>query len=213
MSENILEVHGLTKEFAGVRALDNIEFSVEKGEIHALMGENGAGKSTLIKILTGLYKADAGQIIFDHEERKFTTVQSAQKAGVSTIYQELNMIPYLTVSENIFLGHYPYNQSGIDWKKMHEDAQALIDEVGIDIDVKKTLNNYSTAKQQIISIIRAVNFNCKLLIMDEPTSSLDTNEVEILFGIMDKMKAKGVSMIFISHSWMRSIRNVTESPY
>lgn len=199
MSENILEVHGLTKEFAGVRALDNIEFSVEKGEIHALMGENGAGKSTLIKILTGLYKADAGQIIFDHEERKFTTVQSAQKAGVSTIYQELNMIPYLTVSENIFLGHYPYNQSGIDWKKMHEDAQALIDEVGIDIDVKKTLNNYSTAKQQIISIIRAVNFNCKLLIMDEPTSSLDTNEVEILFGIMDKMKAKGVSMIFISH--------------
>ena len=199
MSENILEVHGLTKEFAGVRALDNIEFSVEKGEIHALMGENGAGKSTLIKILTGLYKADAGQIIFDHEERKFTTVQSAQKAGVSTIYQELNMIPYLTVSENIFLGHYPYNQSGIDWKKMHEDAQALIDEVGIDIDVRKTLNNYSTAKQQIISIIRAVNFNCKLLIMDEPTSSLDTNEVEILFGIMDKMKAKGVSMIFISH--------------
>lgn len=199
MSNNILEVHGLTKEFAGVRALDNIEFSVEKGEIHALMGENGAGKSTLIKILTGLYKADGGKIIFQGKERKFTTVLSAQKAGISTIYQELNMIPYLTVSENIFLGHYPYNKTGIDWKKMHEDAQILVDELGVDIDVKRPLNNYSTAKQQIISIIRAVNFNSRLLIMDEPTSSLDTNEVEILFGIMDKMKEKGVSMIFISH--------------
>lgn len=199
MNENILEVRGLTKEFAGVRALDNINFSVKNGEIHALMGENGAGKSTLIKILTGLYKADEGTIIFQGEERKFSGVQNAQKAGISTIYQELNMIPYLTVSENIFLGHYPYNKSGIDWKKMHEDAQRLIDEVGIDIDVKKPLNAYSTAKQQIISIIRAVNFNSKLLIMDEPTSSLDSHEVEILFGIMDKMKAKGVSMIFISH--------------
>lgn len=199
MNENILEVWGLTKEFAGVRALDNINFSVKNGEIHALMGENGAGKSTLIKILTGLYKADEGTIIFQGEERKFSGVQNAQKAGISTIYQELNMIPYLTVSENIFLGHYPYNKSGIDWKKMHEDAQRLIDEVGIDIDVKKPLNAYSTAKQQIISIIRAVNFNSKLLIMDEPTSSLDSHEVEILFGIMDKMKAKGVSMIFISH--------------
>ena len=199
MGGNILEVHGLTKEFAGVRALDNIEFSVKEGEIHALMGENGAGKSTLIKILTGLYRADAGTIIFQGEERHFTTVQSAQKAVISTIYQELNMIPYLTVSENIFLGHYPYNKTGIDWKKMHEDAQALIDEIGIDIDVRKPLNSYSTAKQQIISIIRAVNFNSRLLIMDEPTSSLDTNEVEILFGIMDKLKEKGVSMIFISH--------------
>ncbi len=199
MSENILEVHGLTKEFAGVRALDKIEFSVKEGEIHALMGENGAGKSTLIKILTGLYKADAGTIIFRGEERHFSTVLSAQKAGISTIYQELNMIPYLTVSENIFLGHYPYDRAGIDWKKMHEDAQSLIDEIGIDIDVRKPLNSYSTAKQQIISIIRAVNFNSKLLIMDEPTSSLDTNEVEILFGIMDRLKARGVSMIFISH--------------
>lgn len=199
MSDNILEVHGLTKEFAGVRALDGIEFSVKKGEIHALMGENGAGKSTLIKILTGLYRADSGTIIFQGEERRFTTVMSAQKAGISTIYQELNMIPYLTVSENIFLGHYPYNKSGIDWKRMDEDAQRLVDEAGIDIDVRKPLNTYSTAKQQIISILRAVNFNSRLLIMDEPTSSLDTNEVEILFGIMDKMKEKGVSMIFISH--------------
>ena len=141
MGENILEVRGLTKEFAGVRALDNIEFSVKEGEIHALMGENGAGKSTLIKILTGLYKADAGTIIFRGQERHFTTVLSAQKAGISTIYQELNMIPYLTVSENIFLGHYPYDKTGIDWKKMHRDAQKLIDDIGIDIDVEKPLNN------------------------------------------------------------------------
>jgi simple sugar transport system ATP-binding protein len=199
MNENILEIKNIKKTFTGVTALDDISLCVKKGEVHGLMGENGAGKSTLIKILTGLYKADAGKIVFNGEERFFNTALSAQQAGISTIYQELNMIPYLSVSENIFLGRYPRNKFGIDWKTMHRKAQELVDELHIDIDVTKPLNSYGTAKQQIISIIRAVSLKSKLIVMDEPTSSLDANEVKILFGIMDKLKEDGIAMIFVSH--------------
>ena len=199
MNENILEITDIRKTFTGVTALEDISFSVKRGEVHGLMGENGAGKSTFIKILTGLYKADSGKIVFDGEECSFHNALSAQQAGISTIYQELNMIPYLTVSENIFLGRYPKNKSGIDWKIMHKKAQELVDELKIDIDVTKSLNSYGTAKQQIISIIRAVSLKSKLIVMDEPTSSLDANEVKILFGIIDKLKADGIAIIFVSH--------------
>lgn len=192
-------MNNITKTFAGVTALNDVSFCVDRGDIHALMGENGAGKSTLIKILTGIHKADSGDIEFDGKKEVFTNALSAQHAGISTIYQELNMIPYLTVSENIFLGRYPKNKSGIDWKAMNEKAQALVDEIGVDIDVKMPLNTYGTARQQIISILRAISLDSKLIVMDEPTSSLDTKEVKILFGIMDQLKAKGVSIIFISH--------------
>lgn len=196
---NILQVKGLCKRFAGVRALDAVDFSVRHGEVHALMGENGAGKSTLIKILTGIYEADGGDITFDGKPCHFKNAQAAQQAGISTIYQELNMMPYLTVSENIFVGRYPKTKSGINWKNMHESAQKLVDDIQVDIDVTKPLNTYGTAKQQIISILRAVSMNSKMIIMDEPTSSLDSNEVEILFGIMDRLKAEGIAIIFISH--------------
>ena len=199
MSENIVEVHGITKEFTGVRALKGIDFSVRSGEVHALMGENGAGKSTLIKILTGLYQPTSGEIRFEGQKVTLPDVISAQKLGISTVYQELNMIPYLSVSENIFLGHYPMSGGGIDWKKMDEEAQRLIDEIGIDVDAKSPLRMYNTARQQLISIVRAVNFNCKLLILDEPTSSLDTKEVAILFDIVETLKKKGIAIIFISH--------------
>ena len=195
----ILNAKNITKRFAGVTALDRVNFSVEEGEIHALMGENGAGKSTLMKIITGLYSADEGTLEFVGKEHLFSNVLEAQKAGISTVFQELNMIPHLTVSENIFIGRYPTKNGNIDWKKMHQEAQHLIDEIGIDIDVRKKLNTYNTAKQQIISIIRAVNFESKLIILDEPTSSLDTHEVEILFDIMNKLKEKGTSIIFITH--------------
>lgn len=199
MSENILEIKGLTKRFSGVCALHDVSFSIKAGEVRALMGENGAGKSTLIKIITGLYSSDEGVITFDGENRTFHSVLEAQHAGISTVFQELNMIPYLSVSENIFLGRYPYRNGGIDWKSMHQQAQALVDELGVHIDVQKPLNFYNTAKQQIISIIRAVNFESKMIILDEPTSSLDTNEVELLFRVMDQLKEKGTAIIFISH--------------
>lgn len=199
MEENILELRNICKHFAGVTALDNVSISVRRGEVHALMGENGAGKSTLIKVLTGIQKADAGEIYFDGKKCFFPNALSAQHAGISTIYQELNMIPYLTVSENIFLGRYPMRHGGIDWRKMHEKAQELVDTLDIEIDVKKPLNTYGTAKQQIISILRAISLKAKLIVMDEPTSSLDSNEVDILFNIIDRLKSDGVSVIFITH--------------
>ncbi|HBF38982.1 MAG TPA: sugar ABC transporter ATP-binding protein [Firmicutes bacterium] len=199
MNDNILDIQNITKNFAGVKALDNVSFSVKRGEVHALMGENGAGKSTLIKILTGIYRADTGEIFFDEKKCVFPNALSAQHAGISTIYQELNMIPYLSVSENIFLGRYPMKREGIDWKTMNEKAQKLVDDIGVKIDARKPLNTYGTAKQQIISILRAISLESKLIVMDEPTSSLDTNEVDILFGIIDKLKKNGVAIIFISH--------------
>lgn len=196
---NILRLTDITKRFAGVCALDKVSFSIKRGEIHALMGENGAGKSTLIKIISGLYRADEGKLEFDGQQHVFDNVLEAQRAGISTVFQELNMIPYLTVSENIFLGRYPTRGGNIDWNRMHQEAQKLIDDLCVNIDVHKPLNTYNTAKQQIISIIRAVNFNSKLIILDEPTSSLDSNEVEMLFSIMNKLREKGTSIIFISH--------------
>lgn len=146
MEDYILEIKGLSKHFSGAKALDNVSLSIKRGEIHGLMGENGAGKSTLIKILTGIYSADKGEIIFDGKKVEFHNALSAQQAGISTVYQEVNMIPYLTVSENIFLGRYPMKQGGIDWRKMHKMAQELVDELGVSIDVKKPLSIYSTAK-------------------------------------------------------------------
>lgn len=199
MEDIILNIKSLNKHFTGVKALDDVSFSVRRGEVHALMGENGAGKSTLIKILTGIYRADSGEIIFDGESCAFHNALSAQHAGISTIYQELNMIPYLSVSENIYLGRYPMKKGGIDWKAMHKMAQKLVDDLGVDIDVTRPLNHYGTAKQQIIAILRAISLKSKLIVMDEPTSSLDANEVEILFGIMDKLKRDGVTIIFITH--------------
>lgn len=199
MEQKILKIEHITKGFHGIPVLQDISFDIKKGEIHALMGENGAGKSTFIKILTGIYGRDGGRILFDEKECHFNNALDAQNAGISTIYQELNMIPYLTVSENIFLGRYPHNAMGIDWKNMHKDAQKMIDDLGIDIDVGRKLNEYGTAKQQIISIIRAISLDCKVIVMDEPTSSLDAHEVSILFGIMDQLKSKGITILFVSH--------------
>jgi monosaccharide-transporting ATPase len=199
MEDNILEIRNLTKRFEGVTAVDDVSFSVQRGEIHALMGENGAGKSTIIKIITGIYRADSGQIIYDGKECSFHTALSAQHAGISTVYQELNMIPNLTVSENIFLGRYPYNKTGIDWKAMNDAAQKLVEDLGVNIDVRKPLSVYGTAKKQIIYILRAINLKSKLIVFDEPTSSLDSNEVDLLFGIIDRLKMDNIAVIFITH--------------
>lgn len=199
MSDDVVVMKQISKRFAGVVALDHVDFSVKHGEVHALMGENGAGKSTLIKILSGNYRADSGTILIEGKEHHIHDVASAYKAGISTIYQELNMIPHLSASENIFLGHYPMKRGIINWSKMHTDAQKLVDDLGVKINVHEPLSNFGTAKQQIVSIIRAVRMKNKLLIMDEPTSSLDTNEVEILFNIIDRLKDEGISIIFISH--------------
>ena len=200
MAEVLLDIKGLEKTFPGVRALKGVNLTVNKGEIHALMGENGAGKSTLIKVLTGIYQKNGGTICFDGEEINARTPIEANEKGISTIYQELNLVLFQTVYENLFLGREPRTKFGsIDRKAMISEAKRILEELGIEIDVTRPLKNYSTAIQQMVAIARAVSINAKLVIMDEPTSSLDTHEVQELFRIIRQLKSKGISVIFISH--------------
>lgn len=198
--EILLEMKGIVKNFPGVRALKGVDFSVAKGEVHALMGENGAGKSTLIKALTGIYTKDEGTIHFDGREINPKSTLEAQKEGISTIYQELNLSPFQTVYENMFLGREPKNSFGmIDRKTMISESKKILGELGIHVDVTRPLLSYGTAVQQMVAIARAVSVDAKLVIMDEPTSSLDAKEVEVLFGVIRKLKAKNIAVIFISH--------------
>lgn len=196
----LLSMEGIEKSFPGVKALKGISLQVEEGEVHALMGENGAGKSTLIKVLTGVYGKDKGKIFFAGEEIHCKSPAEAGELGISTIYQELNLIPYQTVYENMFLGRErKKNVFFLDRKSMQEEAKKALEELGLHIDVKKSLNQYSTAIQQMVAIARAVRSKARLVIMDEPTSSLDQNEVQVLFRIIHQLKEKKISVLFISH--------------
>lgn len=196
----LLEMRGIVKNFPGVRALKGVDFSVAEGEVHALMGENGAGKSTLIKTLTGIYQRDEGSITFDGKELNPKTALEAQNAGISTIYQELNLVPFQTVYENMYLGREPRTKAGvIDRKAMITGCEQVLADLGIHINVTAPLSTYGTAVQQMVAIGRAISVNAKLVIMDEPTSSLDTKEVRVLFDIIKKLKAKNIAVIFISH--------------
>ena len=190
---------GIEKQFPGVLALNKVDFSIKAGEIHALLGENGAGKSTLVKCLTGVHPMDAGTILFDGKEIRPTSPQDAFSMGISTVYQEINLCPNLTVAENIFVGRQPMKYGMIDWKEINKRARELMSRFHMDIDVTRPLNNYSTAIQQMVSIARAVDIEAKILILDEPTSSLDDNEVKLLFDVMNELKAEGMGIIFITH--------------
>ncbi len=199
-SEFILDMQNIHKSFPGVVALDDVSLQIRPGEIRALMGENGAGKSTLVKILTGIYQADSGTIRFDGREVNVTSAQMALELGISPVYQELNMIPYLSVGENIFLGRYPKLKSGrIDWKKLYAGATEILRDLDLSVDVHAHLEKYGTATQQMISIARAVSRDSKLVVLDEPTSSLDSNEVQLLFSIMRRLRDRGIAIIFITH--------------
>ena len=203
MKENeVLTMRGINKTFPGVKALSGVDFTLRKGEIHALMGENGAGKSTLIKVLTGVYDFEAGEIRVDGIEGPVInhSTQEAQQKGIATVYQEVNLCPNLTVAENLFIGREPRNALGlIQWKKMNKMAQKIVDDLDIDIDVTVTLENYSVALQQMVAIARAVDMDSKVLILDEPTSSLDDSEVEKLFKMMLRLKKEGVGIVFVTH--------------
>ncbi len=194
MPENILEMKGIEIQFPGVKALDGVDFSLRAGEVHALLGENGAGKSTLIKCLTGVNHKDAGTILYDGKEITPTSPQNAIEMGISTVFQEINLCPNLTVAENIFVGRREFKHKVINAK-----AVELMKRFHLDIDVTRPLSYYSTAIQQMVSIARAVNINAKILILDEPTSSLDENEVQLLFAVMRELKAEGLGIIFITH--------------
>ena len=198
----VLTMRGITMTFPGVIALDDVDFTLRKGEIHALMGENGAGKSTLIKCLTGVNDFDKGVIRVNGIEGPVhnRSTLEAQKHGISTVYQEINLCPNLSVAENLFIGREPKTKlHTIDHRAMAKRAAKLMEELELKIDVMQNLENYSLALQQMIAIARAVDMECKVLILDEPTSSLDDNEVEKLFSLMRKLRAKGVGIIFVTH--------------
>jgi len=192
-------MRGIDKSFNGIPALIGASLEVEPGEIHALIGQNGAGKSTLIKILTGYYSRDAGEIIFNGAPFSASSPKAAQEGGISTIYQEINLIPYRSVAENIFLSRERRRFGFLDWGRMHREAEELLSRFRIKVDVRQSLSQCSTAIQQMVAIARAVSFDSKLVIMDEPTSSLDDHEVAVLFQVIRQLKSSGVSAIFVSH--------------
>ncbi len=198
----VLTMRGITMTFPGVKALDHVDFTLRKGEIHALMGENGAGKSTLIKCLTGVNDFEAGEIRVDGYDGpiKNRSTLDAQKHGISTVYQEINLCPNLTVAENLFIGREPMTHFGtIDRREIVRRSRKLMEQMNLPVDVMLNLEEYSLAMQQMIAIARAVDMECKVLILDEPTSSLDDNEVEKLFGLMRKLREQGVGIIFVTH--------------
>jgi len=195
----ILSMRGIDKSFLGVRALIGARLEVGRGEVHALIGQNGAGKSTLIKILTGVYVRDAGEIVFDGAPVAFSSPHAAQLAGLSTIYQEVNLVPYRTVAENIFLGREPKRFGLLDWRRINGQATELLARLGITIDVTRPLYEYSIATQQMTALARALSTDAKLVIMDEPTSALAEAEVQTLFGVIRQLKAENISVVFVSH--------------
>ena len=203
MEDNIiLKMRGICMTFPGVKALEDVDLTLRRGQIMALMGENGAGKSTLIKCLTGVNKFEAGEIYLDGIEGKIVNkdTMDAQSKGISTVYQEVNLCPNLSVAENLYIGREPLTQLGtINRKKMVKDAENLMRELDLPIDVERNLEDYSLALQQMVAIARAVDMDSKVLILDEPTSSLDDQEVEKLFVMMRRLKAQGVGIIFVTH--------------
>lgn len=195
----MLDVRGISKSFPGVRALQSVDFSVRPGEIHALMGENGAGKSTLIKVLTGVYQPDAGEILLGGDKVVTRSPLDAQKLGISTVYQEVNLVPFLSVAENIMLGRQPKTLGFLRWGKLRQQARLALRRLGLELDVTQPVASYSIAIQQLVAIARAVDVSAKLLILDEPTSSLDATEVQQLFGILRKLKQEGLGIVFVTH--------------
>ena len=200
MSDNIiLKMKKITKTFPGVRALSDVDFELKEGEVHALLGENGAGKSTLIKVLGGIYHADSGEIEINGKSVKINSVQDAEANGIAIIHQELVLVPYMSVAENIFLGRELGAGIAVNLKAQEKEAQEVLDRLGMDIDARSLVKDLSIAKQQMVEITKAVATNSKILVMDEPTSSISEKEVENLFNIMRDLTSHGVGIIYISH--------------
>lgn len=198
-SNPVLQLQGIHKKFPGVHALKGVDFSLRAGEIHALLGENGAGKSTLIKVMTGVYSRDGGSIRLDGQEIFPTNTGDAQALGISTVYQEVNLLPNLTVAQNIYLGREPKRWGFIDWATANRKAEDLLRDYDLDIDVTQPLSSYSIAVQQLIAIARGVDISAKVLILDEPTASLDADEVQSLFRIMRSLRERGIGIVFVTH--------------
>ncbi|WP_343208182.1 sugar ABC transporter ATP-binding protein [Anaerolentibacter hominis] len=195
----LFRMEGISKIFPGVKALDNVSFSVNEGEVHGLVGENGAGKSTLMKVMSGVYRAEAGKMYMRGQEVSIPNVAAAQKLGINIIFQELNLCPTLTVADNIYIGRPPMKGIMIDDRKMHADAKAILDDLGIDINTHAVVRNLSVAKQQMVEIAKAISYDVKLLVLDEPSAALSEKEVQQLMEIIKKLQKRGVGMVYISH--------------
>ena len=213
MSEYLLELKGVCKSFPGVKALDNVQLALRPGTVHALMGENGAGKSTLMKCLFGIYKMDAGEIYMNGQKIQVDDPDEAMKLGIAMVHQELQPVPARSVAENLFLGRFPVKKIGpiqmIDHKKMYEDTAYWLHEVKMDFNPKAMLGDLSIGQMQSVEIAKAVSHQAKVVIFDEPTSSLSDNEVEALFRIMNDLRDKGVAMVYISHK-MDEIKRIAD---
>ena len=201
-SDGFLRLVGISKSFPGVRALNDVHLEVRKGEVHALVGENGAGKSTLMKILSGAYSRDEGEIYWEGRKVEINKPKDSEDLGIAIIYQEFNLVPQLSISENIWLGREIFRNKAlrlIDWKAMHQKTRDLLKELDLDYDPKRPIFGLGVANQQMIEIAKALSLNAKLLIMDEPTSALSSNEIDQLFSVIKQLKQKGVTIIYISH--------------
>ena len=200
MNEHILELKKISKSFSGVEVLHEVSFSLRPGEVHALLGENGAGKSTLMKIITGVHQPDGGEILLNEMSVHFGDTRESQQAGIAAIYQELSLFPDLDVAENIFIGRQPVTLGGrIDWRKLYAQADKLLASLGVHLELKQKARNLSIAQQQMVEIARAFSINARILIMDEPTSSLTLKEAADLFRLVRRLKDDGAAIIFISH--------------
>src|SRR5215212_299380 len=196
----ILEAREVTKRFPGVLALDRVSFQLLPGEVHALVGENGAGKSTLIKVITGVYEPDEGRVLFGGEEVSFASPRDSQAAGISTIYQEINLIPMRSVAQNVFLGREPRTRFGLlDSERMNREAAEILGRYGIQADVTAPLHSLGLGTQQMVAVAKAVSLDARVVIMDEPTSSLEAREVETLFGVIGHLRESGVGVLYVSH--------------
>ena len=198
-AEPLLRMEGIRKSFAGVAALSGVDLTLERGEVHALVGENGAGKSTLIKIMTGAYTRDGGEMFLEGRAVDFRSPEEAQAEGVVAVYQEVNLLAFRTVAENIYLGREPRRFGLIDWKRMYRDAAILLNRLGLEIDPRATLGSLNIALRQMIAIARGVSFGAKVVVLDEPTSSLTEREVSILYDVIRRLKAEGAAVVYISH--------------
>ncbi|MEI8309102.1 MAG: sugar ABC transporter ATP-binding protein [Chloroflexales bacterium] len=198
-ADPVIEVRGLSKSFGGVHALRTVQFAARAGEVIALLGENGAGKSTLIKIITGFYQPDGGEILLDGQPVRFASTRDAMDQGVAAIYQEPSLFPDLDIAENIFVGRQPLRGVRIDWSRMYAQAEAILRRLGVTLSPRTKARHLSVAQMQMVEIARAISVNARVLIMDEPTSSLTQREVDELFGIVRQLKASGAAIIFISH--------------
>lgn len=198
--DRVLDVEKISKEFPGVKALDKVDLNLRRGEVHALIGENGAGKSTLIKILAGVYFKDEGEIVFDGSPVEIATPADSLKLGIKVVFQELSLIPHMTVGENVFLESFPLNKNKtIDWDALYRKTKEILDSIGLDINPKTKVYKLTVSQQQMVEISRALSHEAKVIIMDEPTSALTPNEVENLFNVIRKLKERGIGILYVTH--------------